>query len=102
MLHSNLNPPITWGVFLFKKILLFSCEIQKCSVSLHKKSKNKNIMEEELKSVFHYFRKDFSELYPPEGADKNLIRPVDVYSKTTVELNKRLGIHKINKQNKRR
>lgn len=54
------------------------------------------------KSIFGYFRKDFSELYPPEGVDKNMIRPTDVYSKKTLELNKRLGIHKINKQNKKK
>lgn len=54
------------------------------------------------KSVFGCFRKDFSELYPLEGVDKNMIRPTDVYSKKTLELNKRLGIHKINKQNKKR
>lgn len=58
-------------------------------------------MEEELKSVFHYFRKDFSELYPVEGAGKNLVRPTDVYSKKTLMLNKKLGMHKINKQNKK-
>lgn len=54
------------------------------------------------KSVFGYFRKDFSELYPPEGVDKNMIRPTDVYSKKTLELNKKLGIHKVNKSWKKK
>ena len=54
------------------------------------------------KSVFGYFRKDFSELYPPEGVDKNMIRPTDVYSKATLELNKKLGIHKVNKSWKKK
>ena len=54
------------------------------------------------KSVFGYFRKDFSELYPPEGVDKNMIRPTDVYCKKTLELNKKLGIHKVNKSWKKK
>jgi hypothetical protein len=54
------------------------------------------------KSIFGYFRKDFSELYPPDGLDKSIIRPTDVYCKKTLELNKKLGIHKINKQNKKK
>jgi hypothetical protein len=58
--------------------------------------------ETEVRSVFNYFRKDFTEMYPTEGAEKTLVRPTDVYSKKTLELNKRLGIHKINKQNKKR
>lgn len=55
-------------------------------------------MEEELKSVFHYFRKDFSKLYPIDGASKNIVRPTDVYCKKTLLLNRKLGIHKINKK----
>jgi hypothetical protein len=53
------------------------------------------------KSVFGYFRKDFSELYPLEGIGKNIVRPTDVYSKKTLELNKKLGINKVNKQKKK-
>ncbi len=59
-------------------------------------------MKNEIKSVFTCFRKDFSELYPPEGFDKNIIRPTDVYNKVTLELNKKLGIHKVNKSWKKK
>jgi hypothetical protein len=57
--------------------------------------------EKELKSVFHYFRKDFTELYPCDGADKNVIRPIDMRTSETIALNKKLGMNKINKHNKR-
>lgn len=53
--------------------------------------------ETEVKSVFNYFRKDFTEMYPTEGAEKTLIRPTDVYCRLTLALNKKLGIHKVNK-----
>ena len=53
--------------------------------------------ETEVRSVFNSFRKDFTELYPTEGAEKTLVRPTDVYSKLTLALNKKLGMHKVNK-----
>lgn len=58
--------------------------------------------ENEIKSVFNSFRKDFTEMYPPEGSEKNMIRPTDVYCSLTLALNKILGIHKINKSWKKK
>ena len=53
--------------------------------------------ETEVRSVFNYFRNDLTEMYPTEGAEKTLIRPTDVYCSLTLALNKKLGIHKVNK-----
>ena len=58
--------------------------------------------ESEIKSVFNYFRKDFTEMYPTEGAEKNIVRPTDIYCRLTLALNKKLGIHKINKSWKKK
>lgn len=58
--------------------------------------------EQEVKSVFTCFRKDFTEMYPVDGAEKSMIRPTDVYSKMTLILNKKLGIHKVNKSWKKK
>lgn len=53
------------------------------------------------KGVFNYFRKDFTELHPICGnAEKDLVRPTDIYSKVTLALNRKLNIHKINKGKK--
>ena len=52
-----------------------------------------------IKSVFDSFKKDFIDDYPDnEGADKFLVRPENVYSKVTINLNRDLGIHKLNKK----
>lgn len=58
--------------------------------------------ENEVKSVFTYFRKDFTEMYPVDGSEKSMVRPTDVYSKLTLALNKKLGMHKVNKSWKKR
>lgn len=56
-------------------------------------------MSNKIKSVFDSFKKDFIDDYPDnEGSDKFLVRPENVYSKVTINLNRDLGIHKLNKK----
>ncbi len=57
------------------------------------------IMSSKNKSVFDTFKKDFIDTYPDnEGAEKFLVRPENVYSRVTINLNRDLGIHKLNKK----
>lgn len=59
----------------------------------------KVIMSTKTKSVFQAFKKDFIDDYPDnEGSDKFLVRPENVYSRVTINLNRDLGIHKLNKK----
>jgi hypothetical protein len=52
-----------------------------------------------VKSVFEAFKKDFIDTHPDnEGAEKFLVRPENVYSRVTINLNRDLGIHKLNKK----
>jgi hypothetical protein len=56
-------------------------------------------MSSKNKSVFDTFKKDFIDTYPDnEGAEKFLVRPENVYSRVTINLNRDLGIHKLNKK----
>lgn len=56
-------------------------------------------MSNKIKSVFDAFKKDFIDTYPDnEGCEKFLVRPENVYSKVTINLNRDLGIHKLNKK----
>lgn len=57
------------------------------------------IMSNKSKSVFQAFKKDFIDDYPDnEGAEKFLVRPENVYSRVTINLNRDLGVHKLNKK----
>ena len=56
-------------------------------------------MSNKSKSVFQAFKKDFIDDYPDiEGSEKFLVRPENVYSRVTINLNRDLGIHKLNKK----
>lgn len=56
-------------------------------------------MSNKIKSVFDAFKKDFIDDYPDnEGSDKFLVRPENVYTKVTINLNRDLGIYKLNKK----
>ena len=47
------------------------------------------IMSNKIKSVFDAFKKDFIDDYPDnEGSDKFLVRPENVYSNVTININK--------------